>query len=595
MIDRAQRYPGSVHDLEIAHAQRVVLGALSPLPSEDVPLDDACARVLAADVTAQRDYWPFARAAMDGIAVRAADVASAAPERPVRLRLDGVVYCGDMPPSGPSAGCTARIATGAPLPVGCDAVIPNECVQWDGDSTVVLRPVASGKHVFPAGEDARAGETIVHAGSRLNGAQIGLVAALGHARVPVIRRPRVAIIACGDELVLPGTDLAPGKVYDSNTPALVAELRALGADVVPLGIASDDPLHLERLLDRARGADVVITCGGLSVGERDFARAALRNVGVALVFEGVSMKPGHPASFGLWGGRPVFALPGTPSACRVAFEVLVRPAVLAMMGDRRIHRPHALVRLAHDLHQRAGRSRLFWARLSADAYGTIAEPLVDQGSATIRSPSDAQALLLLGPMQSTLSAGTFVQAWLLDEAYADARHRGPRAAVAIVGARNAGKTRLIEHLIEACARRGVRVGAVKHHGHMIHLDEPGKDTDRALRSGAVAAVLTGARGLICRMPRAGEPSIAEALACMPDADLALVEGYASSSLPKLLVRRVGYATDRPEPEGPILAVVGEGPALEGIPFFGWDAIDALAEHLVAGFPDTPLRRLSGKT
>ncbi|TAM57536.1 molybdopterin-guanine dinucleotide biosynthesis protein B [bacterium] len=577
-----------------ADAQRLVLESLAVLPSEDVPLDAASARVLATDVTAERDYWPFARAAMDGIAVRAADLAGATPERPVRLLLDGAAYCGDAPSSGPSAGCAARIATGAPLPTGCDAVVPNECVQWDGDSVAVLRPVASAKHVFPAGEDARAGETVLRAGSRLSGAQIGLLAALGHVRVAVVRRPRVAIVACGDELVPAGTGLTPGKVHDSNTPALAAELRALGADVVRLGIAPDDPLRLEQLLRRARTADAVITCGGLSVGERDFARAALRNVGVTLVFAGVSMKPGHPASFGLWEGRPVFALPGTPSACRVAFEVLVRPAILTLLGDRHIHRPHALVRLARDLQLQAGRSRLLWARLSSDAYGAIVEPLVDQGSATIRSPSDAQALLLLGPTQSTLPAGTFVQTWVLDESYAGLLRRGPRAVVSVVGARNAGKTRLIELLIEACARHGVRIGVVKHHGHMLHLDEPGKDTDRALRAGAAGAVLTGARGLVCRAPRAGEPGIAEALACMPSADLVLVEGYASSGLPKLLVRRVGYATDRPEPAGPILAVVGEGPAPEGTPFFAWEAIDALAEHLIARIPDAPLRQLAGK-
>ncbi len=594
-----RRYDGAVADTKIeAHdsmsvvvrtpedAERLVLAALPTISSENVPLDDALARVLAHDITAESNYWPFARAAMDGIAVRAADVGRASPERPVRLHLNGAVYCGDAPAFSPPAGCAARIATGAPLPANCDAVIPSEALQWDGGDAVVVRPVAGGKHVFPAGEDARAGETILHAGTRLHGAQIGLLAALGHAAVPVTRRPRIAIMACGDELVEPGTDLGPGKVHDSNTHALAAELRTLGAEAVRLGIASDDPQHLECLLERARHADAVITCGGLSVGERDFARAALRNVGVEFLFEGVPMKPGHPACFGRWEGRPVFALPGTPSACRVAFEVLVRPAVLAMIGDRQIHRPRALVRLACDLQLPPGRSRFLWARLGADGYGTIAQPLVDQGSATIRSPSEAQALLALGPAQSMLCAGTFVQAWLLDEAGGDVGRRGPRAAVGIVGARNAGKTRLVERLIAACALRGVRVGLVKHHGHMERLDEHGKDTGRALQAGAAATILTGARGLIYRTPRAGDPSIAEALACMPDADLALVEGYASSELPKLLVRRAGYATDRAEPKGPIVAVVGEGSAPEGVPFFGWDAIDALAEHLVSRFLGT---------
>ena len=583
MLEAGVEVHGPTNDIvrTLADAERLVLGAVRGLPPESVPLDDALGRVLAADMIAESDYWPFARSAMDGIAVHAADVIDAALERPVRLCLAGATYCGDAPPRGIRAGYAARIATGAPLPQGCDAVIPAEIVQWDGDGVVVWRPVASGKHVYPAGEDARAGETVLRAGTRLQGAQIGVLAALGHAEVSVVRRPRIALVACGDELVEPGAGLRSGKVHDSNTHALAAELRTLGAEVTRLGIASDDPLQLELLLEQARDADAVITCGGLSVGERDFTRTALRNVGVQLLFEGVPMKPGHPTSFGGWGGRPVFALPGTPGACRVAFEVLVRPAIAVLMGLREIRRPSTLVRLAQDLEVHAGRARFLWARLYADEHGLTAEPLVDQGSATIRSPSEAQALLALEPAQGFLPAGTVAQAWLLDGAEAATRRRGPRVAVGLVGARNAGKTLLVERLTAAFARRGLRVGVIKHHGHMERLDERGKDTDRALTAGAAETVLTGASGLVHRVPSAGEPSIADALARMAGVDLALVEGYSASALPKLLVRREGYVTDRAEPAGPIVAVVGEGPDIEGVPFFGWDAIDALADHLIS--------------
>jgi molybdopterin molybdotransferase len=554
-------------------------------PREElVALDDAAWRILAADVTATRDHWPFGRAAMDGIAVLSADVAQATSEAPVKLELRGASYCGDAPLATEMRGCAVRIATGAPLPDACDAVIEQERVRWQDGAAVVAHAVPAGNNVYPPGEDVHAGELLMRAGTRLSGARIGLLAALGYAEVPVYRRPRVALLACGDELVEPGTAPAPGRVPDSNTHALAAELRALGAEAVRLGIVSDDPALLRERLCQALEADAVVTCGGLSVGERDFVRPVLRELGAEFIVEGVPLKPGSPFSFAVAEGRPVFALPGTPGACRVTFEIFVRPAILALSGAARCNARRTFVRLESDVATRAGRTRFLWARIERDARGLIAKPLEGQGSATLRSASDAQALIALSPAQAFVAAGTDVDAWLLDEEFDPGRQRGVRAALAIVGARNAGKTTLLERLIPLLAERGLRVGVIKHHGHFERLDDDGKDTARASAAGAAMTILAGRSGFVARTPFEREPPLAELFAAMTGVDLVLVEGYASSPLPKILVHRNGVANDRDVADPPLFALVGDGDGCPGgVPRFDWDNLSALRDHLLTSF------------
>ena len=562
--------------LDLADA---LLAAVPRVGLERVPLALANGRFLAGDAVAEQDYWPFDRAAMDGIAIRAGDVAAACPERPVTLALTGSVYCGDDAGVAPAAGAAVRIATGAQLPAGSDTVVPVELVAFREGGAVVARPIPCGKNVFRRGEDMRAGERILAAGTRLRGAQLAVLAALGWAEVPVARRARVAVISCGDELLEPGRAPAGSRVADTNSFMLAAEIDELGALAQRTGIVPDDERLVRAALEGALGADAVVTCGGLSVGERDFLRAALRSLGARFAFEGAPIAPGGPACAAFVRGVPVFALPGTPGACRVAFEVFVRPALLAMLGAARVERPRVWARLTRRLDVRAGRTRFVWARVAEDTV----TPLADQGTSTIRSASDADALIVLPPQGAAFDAGLSVETWLLADGAEAGPAQTPRAAVAIVGPKNVGKTTLVERLIPAFAALGVRVGAVKRHGHMVALDDPAKDTGRTAAAGATVTLLTGALGYVERRALA-EPTLEDAFAALRGADFALVEGYAHSALPKILVTRAGVSGDRGAPEPPIVAVVGDVPdGAGGPPFFAWGEMERLAGYLISRY------------
>jgi molybdopterin molybdotransferase len=565
---------------------RALVVAVPRTGFERVPLAEANGRFLAEDAIASSDYWPFDRAAMDGIAIRAGEVATARPERPVALALAGNVYCGDDVAPPPPPQSAVRIATGAPLPLGTDTVVPQELVVFANGTATVARPIAPGKNVFHRGEDMRAGERVLTAGTRLHGAQLAVLAALGLAEVAVARRVHVAVLACGDELVEPGEARGGGRVTDSNSLMLVAEIDELGAHGVRFGIVRDEPQAVRAALERAAAADAVVICGGLSVGERDYVRSSLQALDARFAFEGAPIAPGHPVTVAFVRGVPVFALPGTPGACRIAFEACVRPALLAMLGATRIERPRVWARLTQRLDVRPGRTRFIWAHLGRGGSDFTVTPLLDQGTATIRSASDADALIVLPPSVTSLEAGLGVETWLLEAPNGDAFPDMPRAAVAVVGPRNAGKTTLVERLIPALAARGIRVGAVKRHGHMETLDDPAKDTGRTAAAGAAVTLLTGALGYVERRAVA-ELTLEDALAALRGVDLALVEGYADSALAKILVVRTGVSGDRVPAAPPIVAVVGDV-ASETVPSgeppaFGWDEVERLADYLISRY------------
>jgi molybdopterin molybdotransferase len=582
----------------LEQAVEIVLRSVSRRPVEEVSLADAAGRVLAERVVATGDLWSFPRAAMDGIAVRAADVAAASADAPVPLRVAGAVLSGQVWTGPFDPGTAVRIATGAPVPAAADAVIPRELLRWEGDRVLVAAPTTAGRHIFPAGEDARAGEVVLEAGVALGGGQLGLLASLGIGAAHVIQRATVAILATGDELVPPGSMTRPGQVHDSNSYHLAGEVAAVGAIPRLLGVARDDVAELVAKIQDGLRSDALVICGGASVGERDLVRDALARVGVALQFVGVAMKPGAPVAFGLTAGRPVFALPGTPGAARVAFELLVRPALRSMMGHRRLHRPAVPARLARALAMAPGRRRFLWARATLDASGVWVAALSGQGTATLRSASDANALIEIQPGDADLPAGAPVTAHLLTADGLPVPVVAGRPALAIVGARDAGKTTLIERLIPELRRLGITVAAVKHHAHRdpADVDAEGTDTDRFARAGAAVSTLAGPAGLVRRQAGGADPALDEVLAMVGPADLVLVEGYSQSALPKVLVQRHGVPMDRPAPAGPLVAVVrdrrdeppqdahaaGEGGA-GGLVTFDWSTIGVLAEFIVGRF------------
>jgi molybdopterin molybdotransferase len=580
---KVQRAETAERTTTVDQARALILASVAPGPEEEVLLRNTVGRTLAASVVAVEDLWPFPRAAMDGVAVRSSDVASAAAGRPVRLRVAGAVYSGEVWPGDLPVGSAIHIATGTPIPNGADAVIPRELLTRDGEDVLIDAPTPAGRHVFPAGEDVRAGEQVLQAGTVLHGGHSGLLAALGYDRVRVTRRPNVAVLATGDELVSPATAPRAGQVRESNSYALAAEIEAVGAIPRMLEHARDVPDEVARRIRDGLADDALVVTGGASVGDRDLVRAELERAGASFKFVGVAVKPGGPTAFAVCAGRSVFVLPGTPGAARVAFELFVRPALCAMLGRRVLYRPDVRARLTACVKVAMGRPRYLWGWAVIDASGPRVSPLGGQGTAALRSPAEANALIEVQPGGADLMPGALVRAHLLVSDPVFAAGSGP-VVIGVVGARGAGKTTLIERLIPHLGALGISTAAVKHHAHADAVDAPGTDTARFAAAGAAETVLVGPAGIVHRRVTPDQSTLDQAVATLGPVDLVLVEGYSRSSLPKILVTRLGVHTDRSVPAAPIVAVVGEGDDGLGAPEaarFDWDNLASLATRLAA--------------
>ena len=394
-----------MHSVE--EATRVVAERMTRLPAERVALREARGRVLADDVMAARDLPGFDNSAMDGYAARAAEL-------PGTLEVAFTIAAGDRPRTDAVPEHHAvRILTGAPLPPGVDTVVIEEDVSLEGNQ-VTLPAAPAGENIRRAGEDIATGELAIPAGTRLGGPELGLLAALGHAEVAVVRAPRVALIATGDELVDVSTVPGPGQLVDSSAHALAAMIADAGARATYIGIARDDPMTVAALIASAFDHDVVITTGGVSVGDRDHVRAALASAGVQLELYKVAMKPGKPFSFGMNGVVPVFGLPGNPVSTFTAFELFVRPALLAMQGATITERPRAPVVLVRGYRKSAGRAHFLRAHVVRNSGHLVAHPHAKQGSAMLSSLIGCNALVELAADMTEVLPDTVVPAILLE-------------------------------------------------------------------------------------------------------------------------------------------------------------------------------------
>ena len=380
---------------------RAHLAALLPDPgTEEVALEDAFGRTLSRDLSALVSHPSATESALDGIACREADTLGATPGAPARLKVvgesrAGVPFAGTVGP-----GECARIYTGAPLPPGADAICPVEQLRDDGEAVLLTRP-ASPNDVRPEGGDFRAGETVLRAGAELTPARVALAAALGHARLPVRRRLRVALLSTGDEVVEPGAPLGPGQVYNSNAVGLLGLLREAGCEARSLGHAPDSPEALAGVLAQAGGADVLLTSGGVSMGKYDFVRDLLLQEG-RVSFWKVRMRPGGPAILGGWRGLPVFGLPGNPVSALVVFAVIVRPALTGQP-------PRSLRLRAADDFRALPDKTAYWRGVIEG--GTVRD-YGRQGSGVLRSLSEAGALVVV-PEGQAVRAGEEVEVLLM--------------------------------------------------------------------------------------------------------------------------------------------------------------------------------------
>ncbi|GIV00389.1 MAG: molybdopterin molybdenumtransferase MoeA [Actinomycetota bacterium] len=393
----------------VEEARERILAQISPLAPLELPLQEAEGCVLAADLTAETDIPDFASSAMDGFAVRSTDVAAAGEGSPVELRIVGRALIGRRPEATVGGGEAVRIATGAPIPAGADAVVPIEDCEVVGDRVRVLRAVPEGKHIRPAGEDVRAGEVLLRAGRRLGAPELGLLATAGFSHPPVHPRPRVVVLSTGDELVPPTQRPEFGQVRDSNAYLLYGALREVGAVPVMAGIVPDDvDAFKEAVFSHLLQADAFISSGGVSVGERDVVKAAFFKRG-DVDFYRVAMQPGMPQGFGHVEGKPFFGLPGNPVSVFVSFEVFIRPALRKMMGRRQLYRPEVTARLEADVSGPKDKTQFARVRVRRTAEGWVATPTGGRGSNLIATVSRANGLAVIPPGMETAPAGSEVR------------------------------------------------------------------------------------------------------------------------------------------------------------------------------------------
>jgi molybdopterin molybdotransferase len=378
----------------------------APVAAEDILLSDGLGRVLAEDVHARVTQPPAAVSAMDGWAVRAVDVATV----PATLRRIGAVPAGQHFAGRVGAGETVRIFTGAPLPAGADTIVIQEDADQDGDRVVVREGAPAGTYVRPAGLDFAAGAVGLKAGRRLTARDIGLAAAMNHPWLRVRRRPRVAILATGDEIVRPGDPIGPNQIVSSNALALSALVASVGGDPLMLGIAPDETAALRRMAAGAAGADLLVTTGGASVGEHDLVRSGLAPDGLALDFWTIAMRPGKPLMFGRLGAVPLLGLPGNPVSSLVCGLVFLKPALEALLGLERAQTPRHTAVLATDLKANDRRQDYLRARFEIDAQETRrVVPFPKQDSSMLSPLAQADCLIVRPPHAPAAPAGTSVE------------------------------------------------------------------------------------------------------------------------------------------------------------------------------------------
>jgi molybdopterin molybdotransferase len=403
------------HLLPPAKAREIVLGQTRTLPAVQVSILESLDRILAEDVVSGENIPPFNNSAMDGFAVLAGDIQGASADKPVELKIIDNVPAGKVSGNKVTSGTAIKIMTGAQIPEGADAVVRMEDTGQEEDLAYIFCEIHAGQNIRLSGEDIKKDEVVLRHGSLITPAEIGVMASLGKSRVGVIRQPKVAVLATGDELVETDEPLSAGKIRNSNSYTLFGQVLACKAQPVMLGIARDKKEELEaKIREGLKVADVILTTGGVSVGEHDFVKDVLAEIGADLKFWGVAQKPGKPLAFWTLGEKLIFGLPGNPVAVMVTFEEYVRPALLKMMGRMNLFRPEVEASLTHERKKKSGRAEFIRVKIENLDGKHYATSTGAQGSGILKSMTLANGLAVIPAETKTLKAGDLVKVHLID-------------------------------------------------------------------------------------------------------------------------------------------------------------------------------------
>ena len=591
--------------ISVEEALEKVLSCVEVLEPEQKPILDCLGQVLAEDVYSTIDIPPLDNSAMDGYALRAEDTRGASGSSPKYLIVVGEVAAGSMPTKEVRLGTAIRIMTGAPLPEGADAVVQFEDTdevnrkssRRDLSQIGILCQAEKGLNVRGRGEDIARGDLVLKEGKVLRPQEIGVLASLGRSNVLVIRRPTVAILATGDELIDVNQLLAPGKIYDSNTYTIAAEVTRYGGIPKILGIGRDSVQSLIEKIDGGLDADMLITSGGVSKGDYDIVKDVLAERG-EIDFWTVCMKPGKPLAFGIMTKMerekkrkmPHLGLPGNPVSSMITFEQFARPAILKMMGKKTLAKPAIRAIIEDDVVNTDGRRifvRVVVTRHGGQYHASLTGP---QGSGILTSMTRANGLAIIPESSKGVKAGDMIEVQMLE--WGEEQGEIKRLPViSIVGKSQSGKTVLMEQLITEFRRRGYKVAALKHSRGGIEIDHPGKDSWKFGQAGSDAVYISSPDKLAFIKNLDHDLSIDEIMTIIdPEFDLVLAEGFRESKTPKIEVHRKAFGDDLLCSREELSAVVTDAPLDIDIAQLSWGDTGAVADFIEKSF----LRAVKGK-
>lgn len=400
--------------ITVEEALDQILSHIQPLGFEKVSLLEALGRVIAEDIYADRDIPPLDNSGMDGYAVRSEDLQNASSDHPVRLEVIEDLPAGFLSKKKVQKGQAIRIMTGAPIPKGADTVVPVEDTEQDDRFVLIHTILPRDENIRKAGEDVKKGERVISKGDLIRPSEVGMLASVRRSFVSVFQRPLVAILCTGEELVDVDGNMDEVKIVSSNSYTLAAQVKDCGAIPIQLGIARDRKQEIGDRLRHGIRADVLIASAGVSVGDYDFVKDALKDLGMEMIFWKVAMKPGKPLAFGKIEGKPVFGLPGNPVSSMVSFEQFVRPSLLKMMGHRQLFRPVIEAVLKEDIQKKPGRRHFIRASVSFEKDHYAVRVTGAQGSGILRSMVRANGLIVIPEDCERVRAGESVKVQLLD-------------------------------------------------------------------------------------------------------------------------------------------------------------------------------------